>query len=182
MARIFISYRRDDSSGYAGRLYDRLSVDFGDDNVFMDIAIEPGEDFVDAIEQAVSACDILLAVIGRQWLTMTDGAGRRRLENPDDFVRLEIGAALKRNIRVIPVLVQGAAMPRGEQLPEPLTRLARRQAQELSDGRWRYDVDRLLTVLRKVLQSQELADLVAQLEHAEAQAAWDDVIAVDSLI
>jgi hypothetical protein len=73
-------------------------------------------------------------------------------------------------------------MPRGEQLPEPLTRLARRQAQELSDGRWRYDVDRLLTVLRKVLQSQELADLVAQLEHAEAQAAWDDVIAVDSLI
>ena len=183
MARIFISYRRDDSAGYAGRLYDRLGTDFGADNLFMDIAAtEPGVDFADAIEQAVSGCDILLAVIGRQWLTITDGAGRRRLENPDDFVRLEIAAALKRNIRVIPVLVQGAAMPHAEQLPEPLKPLTRRQAQELSDGRWQYDIDRLLTVLKKVLQSQELDELVAQFAQAEAQEAGDDVIAVGERI
>jgi len=107
MSRIFISYRRDDSGGWAGRLYDRISQHFGRDHVFMDIdTIEPGLDFVEVIEQAVGSCDALLALIGRQWLTLTDDDGQRRLDNPEDFVRLEIAAALVRNIRVIPVLVQ----------------------------------------------------------------------------
>ena len=152
MARIFISYRRDDSGGWAGRLYDRLSQHFGRDNVFMDIdAIEPGLDFVEVIEQAVGSCDALIALIGKQWLTITDDAGLRRLDNPEDFVRLEIAAALARNIRVIPALVEGARMPGSPDLPDVLRMLARRHAHEISDRRFHYDADRLIEVLDKVL-------------------------------
>jgi TIR domain/Sel1 repeat len=152
VSRIFISYRREDSGGWAGRLYDRLSQHFGRDNVFMDInTIEPGLDFVDVIEQAVSSCDALVALIGRQWLTITDDFGRRRLDNSEDFVRLEITAALARNIRAIPVLVQDAPMPRSADLPDDLKRLSRRNALEISDTRFHSDVDRLITVLDSVL-------------------------------
>jgi formylglycine-generating enzyme required for sulfatase activity len=151
VARIFISYRRDDSGGWAGRLSDRLCQHFGRDNVFMDIdTIEPGLDFVEAIEQAVGSCDALIALIGKQWLTITDDAGRR-LDNPEDSVRLEIAAALARNIRVIPALVEGARMPRSTDLPDVLSRLARRNAIEISDTRFHYDVDRLIEVLDKAL-------------------------------
>lgn len=108
MARIFLSYRREDSGGWAGRLYDRLSQHFGDEHVFMDVdTIELGLDLVEVIQQAVRSCDVLLALIGRQWLTVADAMGRPRLANPKDFVRLEIATALARNIRVIPVLVSG---------------------------------------------------------------------------
>src|SRR5882724_5887907 len=103
----------------------------------MDIdTIEPGLDFVEVIEQAVSSCDVLVALIGRQWLTITDNSGRRRLYNPEDFVRLEIAAALARNIRVIPALVQGARMPHSTDLPDVLKMLARRNAHEISDRRF----------------------------------------------
>ena len=116
MARVFISYRREDSSGWAGRLYDRLSQRFGGDNVFMDIdTIEPGLDFVEVIQRAVGSCDVLIALIGRQWPTVSDATGQRRLDNPEDFVRLEIAAALRRDIPVIPVLVRATAMPRPDQ-------------------------------------------------------------------
>ena len=129
MDGIFISYRRDDSAGYAGRLYDRLSAHFGTDQVFMDVAgIELGTDFVTAIEQAVGSCKVLIVVIGDEWLTTTDAAGRRRLDDPHDFVRLETSVALEREIRVVPVLVGGALMPRAEELPPELKSLARRQA------------------------------------------------------
>jgi hypothetical protein len=152
VAKIFISYRRDDSGGWAGRLYDRISQHLGRDNVFMDIdTIEPGLDFVEVIEQAVGSCDALIALIGKQWLTITDDAGRRRLDNPEDFVRLEIAAALARNIRVIPALVQAARMPRSADLPDVLKLLARRNAIEISDRRFHYDVDQLIEVLGKVL-------------------------------
>jgi formylglycine-generating enzyme required for sulfatase activity len=152
MPKIFISYRRDDSGGWAGRLYDRLSQHFGRDNVFMDItAIEPGLDFVEVIQEAVASCDILIAVIGRQWLTVTDASGQRRLNNPEDFVRLEVGAALGRNIRVIPALVQNASMPRSTDLPESLQKMARRNALEISDTRFHQDTDRLIEVLTRVL-------------------------------
>jgi hypothetical protein len=150
--RIFISYRRDDSAGYAGRLYDRLSDQFDQNQVFMDVGnIEPGLDFVETIESAVSSVDVLIAVIGKQWLTITDSAGRRRLENPEDIVQLEIATAINRNIRVIPALVGGAIMPRSTDLPESLKNLARRSAIEISDTRFHYDVDRLIEVLEKVL-------------------------------
>lgn len=112
MAKVFISYRREDSIAYAGRVCDRLQAHFGKGQVFMDIdTLEPGEDFVEVLERTVSACDVLIAIIGRQWLSAKDEDGKSRLDNPEDFVRLEITAALNRGIRVIPALVGGGSMP-----------------------------------------------------------------------
>src|SRR5262245_59134120 len=154
-ANIFISYRREDTAGHAGRLFDALSGHFRG-RVFMDVdTLEPGVDFVDAIEQAVGSCEALIVVIGREWLTVEDKAGRPRLQDPGDFVRLEIESALARRIRVIPVLVQDAPMPRAEELPPTLAKLARRNAIELSDARWSYDVDRLVRTIRDVLGEKE---------------------------
>ena len=111
--RIFISYRRADTPHVAGRLFDRLATRFGAGHVFMDVdSIEPGLDFAETIEAAVGACDVLLVLIGPNWVEAVDEQGRRRLEDPDDFVALEITAALRRRIRVIPVLVDGAPSPR----------------------------------------------------------------------
>jgi formylglycine-generating enzyme required for sulfatase activity len=171
MSRIFISYRRDDSAGYAGRLYDRLSERFGQGQIFMDIdTIEPGLDFVEVIEKAVGSCGVLIALIGRQWLTITDATGHRRLDNPEDFVRLEIATALDRNIRVIPVLVRGAPMPRSTDLPDALKKLARRNALEISDTRFHYDVDRLIETLEKVLGVSEPAPPTPKVRRREKAA------------
>jgi hypothetical protein len=118
---VFISYRRQESSGLAGRLYDRLAARFGDDQVFMDVdTIALGVDFAEVITQAVSTCQVLLAIIGPRWLDVTDENGRRRLDDARDLVRLEIAAALQRNIRVIPILVEDAAMPPRQELPDDL--------------------------------------------------------------
>lgn len=164
---IFICYRRDDSAGYARALHDRLSAHFGDKQIFMDIEqIEPGEDFVQVIEEAVSSCDVLVAIIGRSWLTSQDETGRR-LDNINDFVRVEIAAAFARDIRVIPVLVQGARMPRSQDLPEGVQPLSRRQAFDLSDQRWQHDVNRLIDMLEKTLARQREARLIAAQEEAE---------------
>lgn len=153
--RIFISYRRDDTKAYAGRLHDHLSNHFGPGQIFMDIqAIEPGVDFVEVIEQAVGSCDVLIALIGPQWSMISDGEGQRRLDDPHDFVRLEITTALERGIPVFPVLVDGAAMPAAKGLPDPLTKLARFNATELSDSRWRYDVERLIEALERRLRER----------------------------
>ena len=150
-SRIFVSYRRDDARGDAGRLTDNLKLHFGDKQIFRDVeAIEAGVDFVEAINSAVSQCAVLLAIIGPNWLRLTDSQGRRRLDDPNDFVRLEIAAALQRNIRLVPVLVGGAVMPKAEDLPPGLETLARRQAHELSDGRWDFDVGQLVETLERV--------------------------------
>ncbi len=150
MAGIFVSYRRGQSAGYAGRLADTLSNRFGKENVFRDIEdISAGADFVDRINQAVGACEVLLVVISPGWVAAADPQGRRRLDNPQDFVRLEIETALKRNVRVVPLLVGGAAMPSLDELPETLKLLSRRQAHELSDSRWDFDMDRLMAILEK---------------------------------
>ena len=153
MPAIFISYRREDSAGYAGRLFDRLKEEFGHSHVFWDVSgsIEPGEPFDRAIERAIDSCDALLAVIGQRWLTSTDEAGKRRIEDPDDYVHLELSMALRREVRVIPVLVQRAAMPHIEDLPQDLRPLALHQAVELSDNRWDFDVSQLIDTLRKAL-------------------------------
>jgi hypothetical protein len=133
--KIFISYRRDDSSASAGRLYDRLIGRFPSNQIFMDVTnLDPGVDFVKVIEESVGSCDVLIAVIGRHWLISSDEEGRR-LDNPEDFVRLEIATALKRGIRVIPVLVEGASMPRPGELPDDLKSLVRRNALEVSHNR-----------------------------------------------
>ncbi len=149
--RIFISYRREETAYPAGWLYDRLAGHFGG-QVFKDVdSIELGDDFVEVITRAVGSCDVLLALIGDEWLTITDEHGRRRLDNPDDFVRLEIEAALSRRVRVIPVLVGEARMPHADELPDSLAALVRRQALELSPARFDFDTSRLLKVLDRTL-------------------------------
>jgi len=145
---IFISYRREDSEGHAGRLSEDLVERFGKAAVFMDVTdIEPGRDFRRVIEQQVASCGVLLAVIGKEWLTATDAQGRRRLDDPSDFVRLETASALRRDIPVVPVLVHGASMPRAEQLPDDLKDLAFRNSVELTHARWASDVQVLIGAL-----------------------------------
>jgi len=136
---VFVSYRREDSAGHAGRLYDALVARFGERSVFMDVELAPGIDFVDRITEAVGACDVLVVVIGPRW-----AAAPSRLDDPSDFVRLEVETALRRpDVRVVPALVAGAQMPAPEALPESLRALTRRNAIELSDARWRFDTGRL---------------------------------------
>lgn len=147
MSGVFISYRRQDSQMAAGRLADGLERHFGKAQIFRDVeTIQPGVDFVDAIESALSSCSVVLAIIGRRWTGAAEG-GKNRLLDPNDWIRLEIAAALKRGIRVIPVLVEGAQPPADADLPDDLKPLARRQAQTLSDERWDYDVRQLASVL-----------------------------------
>src|SRR5689334_19361334 len=145
MPVIFISYRREDSIAYARLLHSRMTAQFGEAHVFIDVdTIEPGDDFVEAIQRMISSCDVLIAVIGRQWLTAQDQNGLRRIDNPEDYVRLELTAALGRNIRVIPVLVGGGRLPSSHDLPEPLAALARRNAVEITDTAFHQGVDRLI--------------------------------------
>jgi hypothetical protein len=155
-AKVFINYRREDAAPYAGRLHDLLTAHFGEDQVFIDIdQIEPGEDFVEAINDKVGACDTAIVAIGPHWLGATDASGKRRLDDEEDFVRMEIIAALQRNIRVIPVLVGGAKMPRKQDLPEALAPLSRRNAIELSETRFHADVKRLIEAIEKSFAATE---------------------------
>ena len=150
--RIFISYRREDSAFPAGWLYDRLCARFGSNYVFKDVdSIDPGDDFLRVIEDAVGSCQVLLALIGDHWLDITDPTGHRRLDDPNDFVRLEIEAALRRDVRVIPLLVGRAPLPSSEQLPDSLRGLIRRHAIELSPNRFEPDVARLVRIIDKTL-------------------------------
>jgi TIR domain len=153
---IFISYRREDTQGEAGHLLADLRRHFGDERVFFDVAtIRPGEDFRKAVEKAVGSCAVLLVVIGKKWLTAADASGRRRLDDPRDFVRFETAVALRRDVRVIPVLVQGAAMPNEEELPDDLKDMVWRNAQELSHGRWEYDASRLVKAIELAMRTPE---------------------------
>ena len=152
MSGLFINYRREDTAPYAGRLYDFLRRAFPDSKVFMDIdGIDPGEDFVYAINQTLSASKVVIAVIGPNWEKVTDGTGSRRLDNPDDYVARKLCAALESNVRVIPVLVGGAAMPRSDALPTRLQPLARRNAIEISDTRFVADAERLSSAIARVI-------------------------------
>ena len=149
--QIFISYRRDDAAGYARALYDRLVQHFSTERVFMDVdAIEPGLPFDEAIQRALNQCEVLLVVIGKRWLSAPAGKAPR-INDPEDFVRREIAAALARDIRVIPLLLDGARMPTAADLPEPLKALARRNALEVSNSRFQADTERLITTVRKAL-------------------------------
>lgn len=175
MRAIFISYRREDAEGQAGRLFDDLVTKFGEDSVFMDVAgIEPGRDFRRAIDEQVASCGVLLAVIGKSWFDAKDESGRRRLDDPADFVRLETASALKRDIPVIPVLVRGASMPRPEQLPPDLAELAYRNAVELTHARWDSDVQLLVKALRPHVQSlqKDVGDAKAEPEGGPPGEAW----------
>ncbi len=146
--KIFLCYRRDDSAGHAGRVADRLCARFGPDAVFRDLdSIAPGRDFTVAINDAIDECDAVVAILGRYWLGAELPNGQCRLDHPDDFVRVEIATALERRVKIIPVLVNGAEMPSPESLPAPLAAFGRRNALELSESRWDYDIQRLVDVL-----------------------------------
>ena len=152
MSRVFINYRRQDSEGYVGRLYDMLAKRFERSDIFMDVDnIPPGADFVSVLEDAVAACEVFLAVIGPIWATITDAQGRRRLDNSEDFVRRELALALKRKKLVIPILVGHAHMPSLADIPDELAPLLRRNAIEVSHQGFAHDVDRLANVIAEAL-------------------------------
>jgi TIR domain len=158
---IFISYRREESAPQAGRLYDNLSQHFGEERVFMDVdSIGLGLDFVEVVQDALSSCEILLALIGTEWVDITDEQGNRRLDDPNDF-RIELETALKRNVRVVPTLLNGAPLPRPAQLPTELHAIVRRQALELDDTTFRTQVRRLIENLERVLPSQARGNVPA---------------------
>lgn len=170
MSHIFINYRRQDSEGYVGRLYDHLIRHFDAANVFMDVdSIKPGADFVQVLEDAVTACDVMITMIGPHWLTSTDDAGQRRIDVWNDFVRIEIATALKQNKVVIPVLVGHARMPSPTELPDDLAALARRNALEISHQRFSYDADKLVNVLKEIVPTAAKAP--AKKPAAEAPSA-----------
>ena len=150
---IFISYRRQDEPNFAGRLYDRLAGHFGRDTVFMDVdTIDLGLDFAEVIDQSLAGCRVMIVVIGKRWLTVVDEEGEPRLHNPDDYVRLEVERALQSEIRVIPVLVEGAASPKAAQLPAALGSLARRNAIAMSHESFTSDSGRLIATLHRILE------------------------------
>jgi hypothetical protein len=145
MINVFISYRRDDSAGYAGRLADALEKRLGNDTVFRDVEdIKPGEDFVKAIERNLQNARVFLVIIGKDWLAVKDNKGRRRLDIPKDYVRIEIESALRLKVLLIPVLVEGAVMPKPEELPRTIAALANRHAIDMTDSRWEEDIERLI--------------------------------------
>jgi TIR domain len=150
---IFISYRHADALPHARLLQVNLRERFPDAPVFMDLdSIEAGLDFAKVISDAVNSSGVMLVLIGPQWETLTDDHGHRRLDDPGDYVRFEIRTAIKRGIRVIPVLVEGAKPPRQQELPRDLRKLARLNALEMScDHRYQYDADRLMNVIERAL-------------------------------
>ncbi len=178
--RIFISYRRDETAYPAGWLYERLADHFGRSRIFKDVdSIQLGDDFVEVITSAVGSCDVLLALIGDQWLTITDEHGKRRLDDPDDFVRLEIEAALARDVRVVPILVEGAKMPVADELPPGLAMLARRQALDLSPSQFDFDLGRLLRVLDRTVGEVHDAGLAVPSTTAAGGVADPDAPATE---
>jgi hypothetical protein len=145
--RVFISYRRDDAAGYAGRLEESLEKRLGRGSVFRDVLdIPPGEDFVAAIRARLAGAQTVLVLIGPRWAG-GDTPGTRRIDAATDFVRLEVAAALDSGARVVPVLLPGAKMPAEDSLPAPLQALARRNALTLSDTNWQADIGRLAAAI-----------------------------------
>ena len=165
MPSIFISYRRSDAAGHAGRLYDQLVNRFGEPNVFKDIdTLEPGADFAEVIEDTIARCDAVLVVIGSDWMSP-------RLADPDDWVRLEVGGALTRGVRVVPVLVEGAKLPDASELPEELGPLVRRNAVELTEASWNAQVSDLVDRMGRVLGAPQ-AEAPAPIERSAEAEGW----------
>ena len=150
--RIFISYRRSDTKWAAGRLYDRMVAALGAENVFLDVTnIEPGRDFIQEIEDVVGSCDVLLALIGRDWLAGSSEKGTRRIDGTRDLIHVEVATALKRNIRVIPILIDGAILPEETDLPQDLAPLARRNARQVTFESFHSDIDSFIRVLERII-------------------------------
>ena len=179
MGGIFINYRRGETAGEARALFSELSAKLGADSVFMDVDnIAPGRDFRQVLQERLASVDVMLTLIGKDWMRSTDAAGRRRLDDTNDFVRREIRAALERNISVTPVLLQGAQMPAEKDLPEDIRDLAYRNAFELSHTRWSSDIQELvkrLGLLKREPTDAERSQPASLLEPAAARAASSPV-------
>jgi hypothetical protein len=176
MIGVFVSYRREDAAGHAGRLFDALCERFGESAVFMDVDLEPGVEFWKRIHEVIAGCSVILVVIGEQWASISRD-GRRRLDDPDDFVVREIATALEQGRLVIPVLVQRASMPDARTLPQPIAKLAELNAIELSDIGWRADVQRLLARIAKELEQAQTRDGAAA--PPRKQSSFVDVLPDD---
>lgn len=163
MSCIFISYRRNDSPDAVGRIYDRLAAEFGRARVFKDVdSIPLGQDFRGHLDEVIADCPVVLAVIGPRWIDARDDTGRRRLEDPEDFLRIELETAIARNRAVVPVLVGHAAIPAAHQLPASLASLAYRQATEVRpDPDFHVDATRLVAALRGMLDPASPATVPA---------------------
>jgi hypothetical protein len=170
---IFINYRRDDDAGFTQALYSRLEQAFPSGSLFMDVDnIAPGLDFVQVLNEEVARCDVVIAVIGKNWLAATDESGERRLDNPEDFVRIEIEPALAQKKRVIPVLVNDAKMPRSTELPESMKAFARCNAVRLTHERFRADTQSLIKALGEALSAAELERRERRKNDAASNGAW----------
>jgi WD40 repeat protein len=181
MPGIFISYRREDCLGHARVLFETFRLRFRKESTFIDLdAIPLGKNFRNIIEQRVAACDALIALIGKDWLSCVDEEGNRRLDDPGDFVRLEIVSALNRNVVVIPVLVDGARIPRARDMPDPLAELVQLQALELSNTRYSEDVNRLTRALKRILAAADkIRRDAAETQRLGAEKAEAERLAVD---
>ena len=170
-AKVFLSYRREDSAGYAGRVQDRLAQEFGRDLLFMDVDTIPlGVNFATVLHNEVAKCEVLLAVIGAHWLDARDDAGNRRLDDPNDFVRIEIGAALQRNIPVIPILLDGAKVPKANQLPKDLEELSLRNGLDVRHASFHNDIDKLVQSLKGQLADTEIRERLSdEAEHRRSK-------------
>lgn len=158
MAGVFISYRRDDAGGDAGRLYDRLVAHFGADRVFRDVdTIEPGDRFPREIREKLARSDVVVALIGSKWLDITDRSGRRRLHQPGDYLRMELALALQHGIPIVPLLLDNTPMPAADALPPDLRPLSQSQALEIDDATFHDDVTRLITAIEPRVRPPESA-------------------------
>jgi len=162
-AGIFISYRRHEALKEARAIFEKLSREFGAGQVFIDLeGLDYGVDFVESLDRQLQHCEVMLALIGPGWLDSPDGHGGRRLDDANDFVRIELRTALQRNIRVVPVLFDGAPMPRTADLPADLEALARRNKIDLDFTRFDADIGRLVSSLRKILLPSPLPAIPAE--------------------
>jgi outer membrane protein assembly factor BamB len=167
---VFISYRRGLDAGWAPWLYDKLSDRFDPNRIFMDLdSIAAGDDFVEVITQSVASCRVLIALIGKGWAGALDTEGRRRLDDPGDFVRLEIESALEHGIRVIPLLIEGATMPPAAELPATLAPIASRQALTLTATHRRYDVEHLVEAVERALEQPTVEPVVVRTQAREGR-------------
>ena len=179
---IFISYRRSDSSDVTGRIYDRLTAIFPEESVFKDVdSIPIGVDFREHLERAVSQCEIVLAIIGQDWLWAKDAEGNRRLEAPEDYVHIELESALRRNIPIVPVLVRGATMPAKSDLPPSLEALAYRNATLVrSDPDFKTDVSRLIDGIQKHFDANQVSPIVSIMDQTPQYPSPQSDTAVSS--
>jgi uracil-DNA glycosylase len=187
MTKIFINYRRLDSEGYAGRLYDHLCKHFEGFDIFMDVEnIEPGADFVAALDEAVAVCDVLLVIIGPHWLSLQNEAGERRLDEWNDYVRIEIERGISHNKLIIPVLVGGVRMPAPKQLPETIESLTRRNAFVLSHRQFARDVQEFSKIIKEAVPSHPTfkrrakGDVISDKEQRLKEVRMDLIKASDS--